>query len=161
MGQGQKGVCFRIEEKLRVSIARLATGLQFFIMKGVKREAEVKEDVEVVISSDNADQQTSAKKNRTWSPDDDSLLISLRDKGRTFQEISESLDRPRTTCLMRFNMLMKTSVSWDKEMDQKLEKAYQKHRESMWKGVAAELDVPWRAAENRAWDLGKKKFVKG
>jgi hypothetical protein len=30
----------------------------------------------------------------------------------------------------------------------------------MWKGVATDLGVPWRAAEDRVWDLGKKKFVR-
>lgn len=55
---------------------------------------------------------------------------------------------------------MKKAVGWDQEMDHKLLQSYQKRREEMWKGVATDLGVPWRAAEDRVWDLGKKKFVK-
>ena len=60
----------------------------------------------------------------------------------------------------RYNKLMKKAVGWNDEMDQQLLKSYQKRREEMWRGVAADLGVPWRAAEDRVWDLGKKKFVR-
>jgi len=55
---------------------------------------------------------------------------------------------------------MKKSVVWNKELDVKVKKAYLKHREAMWQAVASEVGVPWRAAEDRAWDLGKKSLVK-
>jgi hypothetical protein len=55
---------------------------------------------------------------------------------------------------------MKKAVGWNDEMDQQLLQSYQKRREEMWRGVAADLGVPWRAAEDRVWDLGKKKFVR-
>jgi hypothetical protein len=45
-------------------------------------------------------------------------------------------------------------------MDQNLLQSYQKRREEMWRGVAADLGVPWKAAEDHAWDLGKKKCVR-
>jgi len=45
-------------------------------------------------------------------------------------------------------------------MDKKLEKAYLKHRDKIWEAVGGELGIPWRAAEDRAFDLGKKRLAK-
>ena len=67
---------------------------------------------------------------------------------------------PTTNCYRRYNKLITEAVEWNDEMDRKLEAAYHKRREEMWKGIAADLEIPWKAAEGRAWDLGKKKFVK-
>lgn len=64
-----------------------------------------------------------------------------------------------TTCHRRYHELMVKAVEWDEKMDEKLRKTYQKHRDKVWEAIAGELGVPWRAAENRAWDLGKKKIV--
>ena len=57
-------------------------------------------------------------------------------------------------------MLTTKVQTWDDGMDQKLEKVYQMHRREMWAGVARDMEMEWRAVEDRAWDLGKKKFVK-
>lgn len=97
---------------------------------------------------------------RTWSSDDDSTLLGLKASGSNWKQISEQLEVPCTTCRERYNKLMKKAVTWDKQMDEKLERAYQRHREQMWKNVANDIGIPWRAAEDRMWDLGKKKFVK-
>jgi hypothetical protein len=59
-------------------------------------------------------------------------------------------------------MLSTKTTVWDAAMDEKLEKAYRRGKEAFWNGVAKELGegVSWKAAEDRAWDLGKKWFVK-
>lgn len=59
-------------------------------------------------------------------------------------------------------MLLSKATVWDDDMDEKLEKAYHGGRDAFWKGVAKGLGegVSWRAAEDRAWDLGKKRLVK-
>jgi len=87
-------------------------------------------------------------------------LLGLKANGQTWTQISEFLDIAKTTCRERYNRLVKKTVGWDQEMDQKLLQSYQKRREEMWRGVASDLGIPWRAAEDRVWDLGKKKFVK-
>jgi len=66
---------------------------------------------------------------------------------------------PRTTCHYHYSKLMTNAVEWDEDMDKKLRIAYQKHRDGFWEEVGRELGVPWRAAEARAWDLGKKKIT--
>ena len=63
---------------------------------------------------------------------------------------------PPTTCSDRYNKLMRDAVEWDKDLDQKLRKAYSQFREEMWKRVSEQIGVPWRAAEDRALNLGKK-----
>jgi len=55
---------------------------------------------------------------------------------------------------------MRKAVEWDDERDQKLEKSYIRHRETLWTAVAKDLGVPWRAVESRAFDLGKKRLAK-
>ena len=67
-----------------------------------------------------------------------------------------------TSCRRRYQVLTTKGVTWDDEMDEKLEKAYQRGKEAFWQGLAKGLGegVTWRAAEDRAWDLGKKRFVK-
>ena len=70
------------------------------------------------------------------------------------------MEVPSTTCRERHNILMKNEVDWDRELDQRLEKAYMKRREDMWKPIAGELGVSWRAAEDRLWELGKKRFAR-
>jgi len=88
------------------------------------------------------------------------MLLGLKSSGHTWQQISTFMEIPPTTCVERHNKLIKKSVVWDKELDVKVKKAYLKHREAMWQAVASEVGVPWRAAEDRAWDLGKKSLVK-
>ena len=98
--------------------------------------------------------------NRKWTAIEDDLLLGLKASDNTWKQISEFLGIPKSTCVDRYSKLMQTAVEWDKEMDEKLEKAYQKRREEMWKGIAGDIKVPWKAAEARMWDLGRKKFVK-
>lgn len=57
-------------------------------------------------------------------------------------------------------MLMKTAVVWNKDLDEKLEKLYKLRREDIWKGIANDMGIPWRAVEDRHWDLGRKKLAK-
>jgi folate-binding Fe-S cluster repair protein YgfZ len=101
-----------------------------------------------------------AKTQIGWSNAQDNLLIELKNNGATWVEVSKSIGRPQTTCLDRYTVLCKNSVEWDDEMDKRLEKYYQKRRESMWKGVEEELGMSWKAAENRMWDLRRKKVEK-
>ena len=55
---------------------------------------------------------------------------------------------------------MKTAVQWNKDLDQKLEKLYRVRREDLWKGIANDMGIPWRAVEDRHWDLGRKTLAK-
>ena len=96
----------------------------------------------------------------TWTQEMDDELLRLKASGNTFKKIGELFNLPRTTCQDHYYKLMKKGVEWDENMDKKLEMAYQKHRDQVWVAVAGELGVSWRAAEDRAWDLGKKRFVK-
>jgi len=75
-------------------------------------------------------------------------------------KISEMLDIPHTTCVRRYNELVRQSVEWDAEMDKNLEKSYQNHRSQMWELIARDLGTEWRAVEERVFNLGKKRFVK-
>jgi len=67
---------------------------------------------------------------------------------------------PVMTCSDHFNQLMKNSTEWNEEMDQKFVKSYQSRRAEIWKGIAKDLGIPWRAVEDRAYDLGKKKLAR-
>ena len=98
--------------------------------------------------------------NRKWTTVEDNLLLELKASDNTWKQISEFLGTPKSTCIYRYSKLIQKAVKWDKEMDENLEKAYRKRREEIWKGIAGDIQVPWRAAEARMWDLGMKKFVK-
>lgn len=84
----------------------------------------------------------------------------LKASGNTFKQISEFMGIPQTNCFNRHGKLMRNAIEWDDELNKRLEKAYQKRREEMWKGIATDLGVPWKAVEDHTWDLGKKKFVR-
>ena len=86
--------------------------------------------------------------------------MGLKSNGKGLTKIAELMYIPYTCCWRRYNELMAKGVDWNAELDQKLKKSYQIRREEMWKSVADDIGVPWRAAEDRAWDLGKKGFVK-
>jgi len=114
-----------------------------------------------IFAYEQAERRT-ATKNRTvrqWTSDDDDMLLGLKSSGHTWQQITTFMEIPSTTCKERYNKLMKMSIVWNKELDIKVRKAYFKHRETMWQSVAREVGVPWRAVEDRAWDLGKKSLV--
>lgn len=85
--------------------------------------------------------------------------MGLKASGNTWEQIAEFMKIPRTTCLDRHNKLVKKAVVWDNELNQRLEKMYQKRREEIWRGIGAELGIPWKAVEDHAFDLGKKKLV--
>jgi crotonobetainyl-CoA:carnitine CoA-transferase CaiB-like acyl-CoA transferase len=96
---------------------------------------------------------------RKWSTDDDEVLLGLKGSGNTWKQIAEFMDRPYTTCYDRYTKLVKKTVEWDDELNSKLEKLYQKRREELWRGIANELGAPWKAVEDHAFDLGKKRLV--
>lgn len=84
----------------------------------------------------------------------------MKSNGKTWKEIAEFLDIPRTTCRDRYDKLVQKATVWDDEMDHQLQKAYQQSREAMWKLVGEKVGVPWRAVEDRVWTLGRKKIFK-
>jgi hypothetical protein len=59
-------------------------------------------------------------------------------------------------------MLVTKGVEWTDAMDARLEKVYQRFREEFWRRAAEEVGggVGWRGAEERMWDLGRKRFVR-
>ena len=95
-----------------------------------------------------------------WTLDDDKTLLSLRASGTTWTNIAEYFDAPKTNCFRRHDKLTLETFAWTEEMELKLRNLYQKHRESMWSGVASEMGLPWKVVEDKTWDLGKKELVK-
>ena len=93
---------------------------------------------------------------RKWTAKDDEVLLGLKNSGNTYTQISEFMQIPPSTCKDRYNKLMRDAVKWDDDLDQKLRKAYTQFREEMWKRVGEQVGVPWRAAEDRGMNLGKK-----
>ena len=53
-------------------------------------------------------------------------------------------------------MLMKTAVEWNKDLDEKLEKLYKLRREDIWKGIANDMGIPWRAGGGPSLGFGKE-----
>lgn len=104
-------------------------------------------------------QSSVARSYTNWTKELDDNLLGLKARGTTNVKISEVLGIPTTTCHRRYHELTEKAVEWDQNMDEKLRMAYQKYQDKVWETVANELGVHWRAAENRAWDLGKKKIV--
>jgi hypothetical protein len=95
-----------------------------------------------------------------WTAEEDEGLLSRKKSGKSWKLISEDLNIPQTSCLRRYEKLTKAAVEWTDEMDERLAKAYQTSRESMWNGIALEIGLPWKIVEDRTWDLGKKRLVK-
>ncbi|KAJ6126235.1 hypothetical protein N7471_010728 [Penicillium samsonianum] len=89
-------------------------------------------------------------------PAEDETIIRLCDEGIKRQDISKQLpERSLTSCHLHHQNYLEKDDEWDETQKVKLARIYHRIKSQMWKDLANELGVPWRAAEAIHWQLGE------
>ncbi|KAL9108592.1 MAG: hypothetical protein Q9227_006678 [Pyrenula ochraceoflavens] len=82
------------------------------------------------------------KKQSKWSPEEDALIMQLRNDGMKWQDISRHIHQ------------------WDEEKSNKMGRLYERFKREMWSKIAEELSVSWRTAEAMHWKLGEAEMAR-
>ncbi|MCJ1410463.1 hypothetical protein MMC19_004548 [Ptychographa xylographoides] len=97
-----------------------------------------------------------AKKQSKWTPEEDALIIDLRGSGMKWEDISKRLPgRSAISCRLHYQNYLERRSEWDEERKNRLARLYERLKPDMWGPLAAELGIPWRAAEAMHWQLGE------
>ncbi|KAL9122816.1 MAG: hypothetical protein Q9187_000626 [Circinaria calcarea] len=97
-----------------------------------------------------------AKKQSKWTPEEDALIIDLRGSGMKWEDISKRLPgRSAISCRLHYQNYLERRSEWDEERKNRLARLYERLKPEMWAPLAAELGIPWRAAEAMHWQLGE------
>ncbi|MCJ1307343.1 hypothetical protein MMC25_000989 [Agyrium rufum] len=102
------------------------------------------------------------KRQSKWSPDEDALIIELRGSGMKWEDISKRLPgRSAISCRLHYQNYLERRSEWDEEKKNRLARLYERSlKPDMWSALAAELGIPWRAAEAMHWQLGEVEMAR-
>lgn len=96
------------------------------------------------------------KKQSKWTAEENDLIVKLRGDGLKWREITRHLPgRSELSCRLHYQNFLERRPLWNEEQKNKLARLYVRYRKEMWDKVAEELHMPWRAAEDMHWTLGK------
>ncbi|KAI1373727.1 hypothetical protein F4677DRAFT_187116 [Hypoxylon crocopeplum] len=99
--------------------------------------------------------ESPAKKQTKWTPEENTLITSLRGSGMKWEDISRRLPgRSAISCRLHYQNYLEKRGDWDEEKKNKLARLYERLKAEMWAKVAEEMAIPWRAAEAMHWQLG-------
>ncbi|EER37251.1 MYB DNA-binding domain-containing protein [Histoplasma capsulatum var. duboisii H88] len=102
-----------------------------------------------------------AKKQSKWSAEEDALIIELRGNGLKWEDISKKLPgRSALSCRLHYQNYLERRSEWDEDRKNKLARLYERFKADMWSKIAAEMFVPWRAAEAMHWQLGEHEMAR-
>ncbi|OAG07806.1 uncharacterized protein CC84DRAFT_1047788, partial [Paraphaeosphaeria sporulosa] len=99
-------------------------------------------------------EESPAKKQSKWTPEEDNLTIELRGQGMKWDDIAKRLPgRSSISCRLRYQNYLEKRVVWDEEKKDKLTRLYARYARSylidqMWQKVATEMGIPWHSAES-------------
>ncbi|KAH6973304.1 hypothetical protein EDB80DRAFT_348581 [Ilyonectria destructans] len=96
------------------------------------------------------------KRNKSWSPEENALVVELRGSGMKWKDIVERFPgRTEVSCRLHYQNYLERRSEWDEERKNKLARLYERFKPEMWAKIAKEMAVPWRAAEAMHWQLGE------
>ncbi|KAF5978981.1 DRPLA-like protein [Fusarium bulbicola] len=108
----------------------------------------------------NATGQQNTRTGEKWSPEEDALIIELRGRQMTWEDISKNLPgRSPVACRLHYQNYLEKHTVWDEERKNKLARVYHRLKPEMWAMVAEEMAIPWRAVEAMHWLLGKSEMA--
>ncbi|RYO48190.1 hypothetical protein AA0116_g12592 [Alternaria tenuissima] len=103
--------------------------------------------------------ESPAKKQSKWTPEEDNLVIELRGQGTKWDDIAKRLPgRSSISCRLRYQNYLEKRAIWDEEKKNKLARLYVRFKDQMWQKVATEMGIPWRSAESMHWQLGEQEM---
>ncbi|KAF8477086.1 hypothetical protein BDZ91DRAFT_769331 [Kalaharituber pfeilii] len=101
------------------------------------------------------------KKQSKWSPQEDALIIQLRQTGKKWDDISKALPgRSPISCRLHYQNYLERRAEWDEDRKDHLAMLYERLKPEMWALVANEMKIPWRAAEAMHWQLGEEEIAR-
>ncbi|KAF2660209.1 hypothetical protein K491DRAFT_589513 [Lophiostoma macrostomum CBS 122681] len=104
-------------------------------------------------------EESPAKKQSKWTPEEDNLTIELRGQGMKWDDIAKRLPgRSSISCRLRYQNYLEKRAVWDEEKKNKLARLYARFKDQMWQKVATEMGIPWRSAESMHWQLGEQEM---
>ncbi|KAF1944871.1 hypothetical protein EJ02DRAFT_509827 [Clathrospora elynae] len=104
-------------------------------------------------------EESPAKKQSKWTPEEDNLTIELRGQGMKWDDIAKRLPgRSSISCRLRYQNYLEKRAIWDEEKKNKLARLYARFKDQMWQKVATEMGIPWRSAESMHWQLGEQEM---
>ncbi|KAF9731895.1 myb dna-binding domain protein [Paraphaeosphaeria minitans] len=108
-------------------------------------------------------EESPAKKQSKWTPEEDNLTIELRGQGMKWDDIAKRLPgRSSISCRLRYQNYLEKRAVWDEEKKNKLARLYarlcRRFKDQMWQKVATEMGIPWRSAESMHWQLGEQEM---
>ncbi|KAL5400097.1 hypothetical protein PMIN03_012577 [Paraphaeosphaeria minitans] len=104
-------------------------------------------------------EESPAKKQSKWTPEEDNLTIELRGQGMKWDDIAKRLPgRSSISCRLRYQNYLEKRAVWDEEKKDKLGRLYARFKDQMWQKVATEMGIPWRSAESMHWQLGEQEM---
>ncbi|KAF3030325.1 hypothetical protein E8E12_000824 [Didymella heteroderae] len=103
--------------------------------------------------------ESPAKKQSKWTPEEDNLTIELRGQGTKWDDIAKRFPgRSSISCRLRYQNYLEKRAIWDEEKKNKLARIYVRFKDQMWQKVATEMGIPWRSAESMHWQLGEQEM---
>ncbi|KAF4965836.1 hypothetical protein FSARC_6400 [Fusarium sarcochroum] len=101
-------------------------------------------------------QELPANKRKMWTPEENTLIIELQSKRMPWKDVAKHLPgRTPLGCRQHYNVYLAKEDAVEEEHKAKLAKLYESSREEMWTPIAKNMGVPWQAAEDMHWQLGK------
>ncbi|KAK0335652.1 hypothetical protein LTR59_011091 [Friedmanniomyces endolithicus] len=96
-----------------------------------------------------------------WRTDEDASIVKLRRDGRKWKDIAEELPgRSAISCRLRYQNYLERRPQWDERKQDRLALLYDRYKEDMWSGIAAELGLPYRAVEAMHWPMGAEEMAR-
>ncbi|KAI9716871.1 MAG: hypothetical protein M1828_007532 [Chrysothrix sp. TS-e1954] len=111
-------------------------------------------------SEDPHPMEAPVKRQTKWSEEENDLIIDLRGSGMKWEDVSRHLPgRSAISCRLHYQNFLEKRPEWDEEKRNRLARLYERFRKEMWERVAKELKMPWRAAEEMHWLMGKDELA--
>ena len=80
------------------------------------------------VKSSPVSQQSSARKQSKWSPDEDATIIQLRGEGMKWEDISKHLaGRSAISCRLHYQNYLEQRSEWDEDRKNKLARLYERY----------------------------------
>ncbi|OCK73761.1 hypothetical protein K432DRAFT_430407 [Lepidopterella palustris CBS 459.81] len=104
-------------------------------------------------------EESIAEKRPKWTPEDDNLIIELRDASMKWDDIAKRFSgRTSIACRLRYQNYLEKRDFRDEEEKDRLARLYNRFKSEMWQKIASEMQIPWRLAESLHWKLGEQEM---
>ncbi|XTI90780.1 hypothetical protein V2W45_1244305, partial [Cenococcum geophilum] len=103
--------------------------------------------------------QNPLPKDKRWAPAEDALIIMHWGNGMKWDDIAKRIPgRSLISCRLRYQNYPEKRAPWDSEKKNMMARLYDRFKPEMWQKIVTETQMPWRAVEPMAWQLGQQEL---